>query len=101
MGLSKAIGLQLDDIAKKSKLLLEMQSELESIHAAGKEQLDSLQAEKSQLLTQRDNLQEQLAAVSERLVVVDRSIDEAEKEKLYKLKAWQSKSANHGLITNH
>jgi predicted nuclease with TOPRIM domain len=101
MDLSKAIELQLEDIAKKSKLLLEMQNELEAIHAAGKEQLDSLQSEKSLLLTQRDSLQEQLTAVSERLVVVDRSIEEAEKEKLYKLQSWQMKSATHGLVTHN
>lgn len=99
--MSKQIEEQLQEIGKKSRLLLEFQTELEAIHAANKDQLESLQGEKTQLLSEQESLQASLKAVSERLVVVDIAIDKAEQEKIYKLQDWQRRSATHGLITNH
>jgi len=98
MNFSNAIESQLADIAKKSKLLLEMQRELESIHDEGKGQLTSLQEEKTQLLSEQEHLQAQLTAISERLVVVDIAIKNAEEEKMFKLQEWSRRSTNHGLI---
>jgi hypothetical protein len=99
MGLSKAIEIQLAEIAEKTRMLLQMKTELETIHVAGKDQLSTLQDEKVQLLSERERLTEQLKTVEERLIVVDVAIDKAEKEKLFKLKDLQRKSASHGLIT--
>jgi multidrug efflux pump subunit AcrA (membrane-fusion protein) len=99
MGLSKAIEVQLSQIAEQSRRLMEMQTELESIHAAGKDQLTQLHEEKCNLLAEQERLQTQLTAVGERLIVVDKSIDKAEKEKLYKLQDWQRKSGAHNLLT--
>jgi len=100
MGLSKAIEEQLKEIAEKTRLLLQMQNELNSIHNTGKDRLTSLQDEKRTLVGERERLQEQLKSVEERLVFVDDAIAQAEKEKFLKLKDWQRKSATHGLITS-
>lgn len=101
MDLSKAIETQLAEIAKKSKLLIEMQNELEAIHAEGKGQLTLLHSERAQLLSERDRLQAQLTECTDRLVEVDLSIEKAEQEKIIKLRDWQIKSASHGLIAKH
>jgi len=101
MGLSKAIEQQLAEIADKTRQLIQMQKELETIHATGKDQLTALQDEKTQLLSEREHLQAQLKSVEERLVVVDLGIDKAEREKYLRLQEWQHKSVNQGLIANH
>jgi len=101
MGLSKEIEKQLEEIADKTRQLVQMQKELEAIHATGKDQLTALQDEKSRLLVEQEHLSDQLKVVEERLVVVDVSIQEAEAEKLNRLQAWQHKSASQGFLTNY
>lgn len=101
MGFSKAIEVQLAEIAERSRLLLQMQTELANIHAAGKDQLTNLQAEKTQLLEQKAQLQQQLHDIDERLVEIDVTVDKAEKEKYYKIQDWQRRSSSLTLLGPH
>lgn len=57
MGFSKAIEVQLAEIAERSRLLIQLQTELANIHAANKDQLTSLHEEKGQLLEDKARLQ--------------------------------------------
>jgi len=98
LGLSKAIEAQLAEIANKTRMLLNMKSELESIHVSGKDQLSTLQSEKSQLMAQREQLLMELRSVEDRLQHTEIAIEKAEKEKLLKLKDLQRKSITHGLL---
>jgi hypothetical protein len=98
LGLSKAIEAQLAEIANKTRMLLNMKAELETIHMTGKDQLSTLQNDKAQLVAEREQLLLELRNVEERLHHTEVAIEKAEKDKLLKLKDLQRKSITHGLL---
>jgi len=98
-GFSKAIEMQLAEIQRKNQMLTMIKTELDAINNSDKDKRTVLEAEKSQLETDRQHFTEQLRAVEERLRAVELSLKNAEEEKAQKVQEVYKNYRSHELLT--